>query len=121
MGAIDLDDIKSKLNELKDNIPPEPESTPVTTAFLVVQQPDGQWAAFAEFADVDIKQDRLATFDDIVGGCSNVILGCQINQTAMQTIVMMEQRAQQVQQQMRAQAESQRVASLLDPSKLRNG
>lgn len=118
MGAIDLEDIKNKLSELSD---PEPEPTQVTTAFLVVQNPDGQWAAFSEFSDLDLKQDRIATFDDIVGGCANVTLGCQIQQTALNTIVMMEQRAQQMQQQMRAQAESQRVASLLDPSKLRNG
>jgi len=116
MGAVDLEDIKNRLNELSDV---EEEATVVTTAFLVVQGSDGQWAAFSEFDDLNLKQDRIATFDDIVGGCANVTIGCQVQQTALNTMVMMEQRAQQMQQQMRAQQEANKVASLIDPTKLR--
>lgn len=115
--TLNLEEIKQKLDTLEVK---EPEGEPVVTAFLVLQKPDGQWAAISEFADLDLSQERVATFDDIVGGCSNVIMGCQVQQSALATIIMMEQRAQQMQQQMMAQQEAQRVASLIDPKKLRS-
>lgn len=91
----------------------------VTTAFLLVQNTDGQWAAYADFADKDLTMDRQATLDDIIGGCENVKIGCQTQQTAISTVIMMEQRAAMMQQQMMQQQEAQRISSLIDPSKLR--
>lgn len=91
----------------------------VTTAFLIVQDTNGQWAAYADFADKDLSMERTATMDDIVGGCANVQMGCQVQQSAMSTIIMMEQRAAQMQFQMQQQQEASRVASLIDPNKLR--
>lgn len=91
----------------------------VTTAFLLVQDTNGQWAAYADFADKDLAMDRQATLDDIIGGCENVKIGCQTQQTAISTIIMMEQRAAQMQQQMMQQQEAQRISSLIDPNKLR--
>jgi hypothetical protein len=91
----------------------------VTTAFLIVQGIDGQWSAYAEFADKDLDMQRTATMDDIVGGCANVGTGCQIQQTAMSTVIMMEQRAAMMQYQAQQQQEAQRISSLIDPSKLR--
>ncbi len=63
--------------------------------------------------------ERQATLDDIIGGCENVKIGCQVQQSAISTIVMMEQRAAQMQYQMQQQQEAAKVASLIDPSKLR--
>lgn len=113
--TVDLEEIKQKLDSLEVST----DTEKVTTAFLIVQDTNGQWAAYAEFAHLDLDQDRIATFDDIVGGCSNVMMGCQVQQTALATMLNMEQRAAQVQQQMRAQQEAQRVSSLIDPTKLR--
>jgi hypothetical protein len=84
----------------------------VITAFLVVQDTNGQWAAYADFADRDLSMERTSTMDDIVGGC-------QVQQSAMSTVIMMEQRAAQMQFQMQQQQEASRVASLIDPNKLR--
>ena len=91
----------------------------VTTAFLLVQKTDGQWAAYADFADMNLAMDRQATLDDIIGGCENVKIGCQIQQSAISTVIMMEQRAAMMQQQMMQQQEAQRISSLIDPNKLR--
>jgi len=91
----------------------------VTTAFLIVQDSNGQWAAYADYADKDLSMDRQATLDDIIGGCENVKIGAQTQQTAISTIIMMEQRAAQMQQQMMQQQEAQRISSLIDPNKLR--
>jgi glycerophosphoryl diester phosphodiesterase len=90
-------------------------SQEVITAFLVVQTTDGQWVAYHDFADKDLSMHRAATMDDIVGGCANVTMGCQVQQTAMSSMIMMEQRAMQ----MRQQQEASKVASLIDPTKLR--
>jgi hypothetical protein len=57
--------------------------------------------------------------DDIVGGCANVQIGCQVQQTGMATMIMMEQRAMQMQQLAQQQQDANRVASLIDPKKLR--
>ena len=91
----------------------------VVTAFLVVQDTNGQWSAYADFADKDLSMERTATMDDIVGGCANVTMGCQVQQSAISTVIMMEQRAAQMQFQMQQQQEASRVASLIDPNKLR--
>jgi len=91
----------------------------VTTAFLIVQNKDGQWSAYADFAGMDVEMDRQATLDDIIGGCENVKVGCQTQQTAISTVIMMEQRAAMMQQQMMQQQEAQRISSLIDPNKLR--
>lgn len=91
----------------------------VTTAFLIVQNTDGQWAAYADFADKNLAMDRQATLDDIIGGCENVKVGCQVQQSAISTVIMMEQRAAMMQQQMMQQQEAQRISSLIDPNKLR--
>lgn len=91
----------------------------VTTAFLIVQNQDGQWAAYADFADKDLTMDRQATLDDIIGGCENVKIGCQVQQSAISAVIMMEQRAAQMQMQMARQQEANKVASLIDPNKLR--
>ena len=53
----------------------------VTTAFLIVQDSNGQWAAYADYADKDLSMDRQATLDDIIGGCENVKIGAQTQQT----------------------------------------
>lgn len=97
----------------------ESEVEEVTTAFLIVQDTNGQWAAYADFADKDLTLDRQATLDDIIGGCENVKMGCQTQQTAISTVIMMEQRAAMMQQQIMQQQEAQRISSLIDPSKLR--
>lgn len=91
----------------------------VTTAFLIVQNSDGQWAAYADFADRNLAMDRQATLDDIIGGCENVKIGAQTQQAAISTVIMMEQRAAMMQQQMMQQQEAQRISSLIDPNKLR--
>ena len=114
--TIDLEELqKQKAAELLENSGVEE----VTTAFLVVQDSKGQWAAYAEFADKDLSMARTATLDDIVGGCANVQIGCQTQQAAIATVVMMEQRAAQMQYQMQQQQDMQRAASLIDPNKLR--
>lgn len=116
--TIDLEELqKQRAAELLAE--KESQTEEVTTAFLVVQNKDGQWAAYADFADKDLVMDRSATLDDIMGGCENVKVGCQIQQSAIATIMLMEQRAAQMQHQMMQQQEAQRVASLIDPSKLR--
>lgn len=92
----------------------------VTTAFLVYQTLEGSWVATADFKDKDLNLERTATFDDIVGGSASVHSGCTAQQAAMHTIMMMEQRAAQMQEHMRQQAESQKISQLIDPSKLRN-
>src|SRR5690349_6503802 len=85
----------------------EQSGTDVTTAFMVFQTPEGQWSATAEL-------------DDIIGGSSAVVVGCTAQQSAMTTLFLMEQKAQQQMQMIQQQQEAQKVASLIDPSKLRN-
>lgn len=117
--TIDLEELQmKKAAELLANSDVQNEEE-VTTAFLIVQNTDGQWAAYADFADKDLTMDRQATLDDIIGGCENVKVGCQTQQTAISTVIMMEQRAAMMQQQMMQQQEAQRISSLIDPSKLR--
>lgn len=116
--TLDLETLqKQKATELLTANEIEPEE--VTTAFLLVQDTKGQWAAYAEFADKDLSMQRTATLDDIIGGCANVSVGCQTQQVAISTVIMMEQRAAQMQQQIMQQQDAQRAASLIDPRKLR--
>lgn len=116
--TIDLEELqKQKAAELLAEKGNDEQS--VTTAFLIVQNTDGQWAAYADFADMNLAMDRQATLDDIIGGCENVKVGCQTQQVAISTVVMMEQRAAQMQMQMARQQEAAKVASLIDPNKLR--
>src|SRR5690349_1308930 len=98
----------------------EQSGTDVTTAFMVFQTPEGQWSATAEFDDMKFNLDRKATLDDIIGGSSAVVVGCTAQQSAMTTLFLMEQKAQQQMQMIQQQQEAQKVASLIDPSKLRN-
>lgn len=119
--AIDLEEMRQKaefeklMAEKADQ--PEEESNPVTTAFMVIQQTNGQWLALAEYESLNIVPERQAIMDDIIGGCAAVQGGAQAQQTAMHTVMMMNQQAQQ----MRAAVESQRIASQLDLSKLHGG
>jgi len=117
--TIDLEELaqKKKFEDLMAER--ENTSEQVTTAFLVVQGTDGQWTAYSEYMDKDLSLLRSASMDDIVGGCSNVVMGCQIQQSAVATMITMEQRAMQMQHQMRQQQEAQQALSLIDPSKLR--
>jgi len=115
--TIDLEELqKQKAAELlADDKGPEE----VTTAFLITLNTDGQWIAYADFADKDLSMVRAATVDDIIGGCENVKVGCQTQQVAISTVIMWEQRAAMMQQQMMQQQEAKRVSSLIDPHKLR--
>lgn len=114
--AIDLSEIQQqKLAELQANSGQE-----AVTAFLVYQTDEGQWVADVDFKDKDLSMTRTATFDDIIAGCANIQAGATVQQTAMMTLHLMDQRAQMMQQQMQQQQEAQRVASLIDPSKLRS-
>ena len=116
--TLDLEELqKQKAAELLAEREAQVEE--VTTAFLIVQNQDGQWAAYADFADKDLTMDRQATLDDIIGGCENVKIGCQVQQSAISAVIMMEQRAAQLQMQLARQQEAQKVASMIDPSKLR--
>lgn len=118
--TIDLEELRKQkaLEEILAS--QEQASQEVTTAFLVVQDTKGQWAAYADYQGLEINAQRQASLDDIVGGCANTIMGCQVQQTGISTVIMMEQRAQQMQQQMLQQQSANRAASLIDPSKLRS-
>lgn len=121
--TIDLEELRQKkaFEELQAEKSDSPSSsTPVTTAFLVVQDKLGQWLALSDFDQHDLTADRVATMDDIIGGSAAVLTGCQSQQTAMSTVMMMQQQAQAMQQQMLQQQQAQKAASLIDPSKLRN-
>lgn len=117
--TIDLEELRQK--QAFEELMAEKDDTQkaVTTAFLIVQDSNGQWSAYHDYESLSLAVERQATFDDIVGGCENVKLGCQIQQTSMNTMIVMEQRAQAMQQQMIQQQEANKVASLIDPKKLR--
>lgn len=119
MTAIDLEELRQKnaakaLEEERKQT--EEEGTPVTTAFVVVQSGNGQWTALTYDQAPKLLPERQATLDDITGGSAAIQAGCVAQQTAFQTMVMMQQQAQQMQ----AQMANQRIASQIDPSKLRN-
>lgn len=92
----------------------------VTTAFLVYQTEEGQWVADGEYEDKTFNLSRRATLDDLVGGCAAVQQGVAVQQTAISTVVAMEQRAAAVQRAMQEQQQAAQVSKLIDPSKLRN-
>jgi hypothetical protein len=116
---IDLEELRQKKAFEEAEANKVTDSFPVTTAFLVVQDKNGQWTAMANYEDRDFTLERRATFDDMVGGCANITMGCQVQQSSVATMILMEQKAQQMQMFAQQQAESQRVASLIDPKKLR--
>lgn len=118
--TIDLEALKQKkaLEDLEAERAHDAKN--VTTAFLVVQDSTGQWTALAEWEDIEFQLERQAILDDMVGGCQAVLQGCQAQQNAIATAMFMEQRAAFMQQQMRAQAESQKIASMLTPEMLRS-
>lgn len=117
--TIDLEELRQKkaFEELQAQSTEE-DLPEVTTAFLVVQDTDGRWSAFSKYDDKEFVMQREASLDDFVGGCSNIIAGAQSQQNAMATVMVMEQRAAFMQQQMMNQQEANRIASLLDKSKL---
>jgi hypothetical protein len=95
------------------------DGQPATTAFLVYQV-DGQWAAAADYEDLELSLERKATLDDIIAGVSAVKVGASAQHTAMTTLFMMQQQTMIAQQKMQQQQEANKIASLIDPSKLRN-
>lgn len=94
---------------------PQEAGTEVQTAFLVVQHENGQWSAHAEYDELDYIPKRKAHMDDFVAGAANISMSCQVQQSAMHTLIMMNQQAQAMQQQM----EAQKIAQGLDLSHLR--
>lgn len=116
MAADLTEEQQAVLNELKGREDVEEGPTEVVTAFLVVQHKSGQWSAHADYEDMDIAPQRKAIMDDFVGAAENIKVSCTVQQASMHTIVLMNQQAQAMQQQM----ESQRLAQSLDLSKLRN-
>lgn len=105
---------QSNLEELLGNLGEE-----VTTAFLVYQTTEGQWVAEANYSEKNFTLQRQAVLDDFIGGTSAVHAGASAQQTAMFTMLHMDQRARAVQQQMQQQQEASRISQLIDPSKLR--
>ena len=111
--AVDLSDLqKKKLDSLT-------KSNEVVTAFLVTQTREGQWVTHIDFQSKDLVMDRMATFDDVVSGAANVQAAAIVQQTAGMTMSLMDQRAQMAQQYTLQQQEAQRVASRINPDKLR--
>lgn len=92
----------------------------VHTAFTVYQTLEGQWVVTPEIGELNLTPERQATFDDIIGGSSAIVASCTAQQAAMTTLTIMEQRAAQQMQAMQQQQAASKVASLIDPSKLRN-
>lgn len=106
-----------QMTTLEGLTPQEPQEagTAVQTAFLVVLHPNGQWSAHAEYDELDYVPERKAHMDDFVAGAANISMSCQVQQAAMHTMIMMNQQAQAMQQQM----EAQKIAQGLDLSHLR--
>ncbi|APC46303.1 hypothetical protein HWB05_gp041 [Streptomyces phage BRock] len=100
---------QAALDELKASAGGSEGPMEVTTAFLVVQHKNGQWSAHADYDDMALITERKAHMDDFVGGAANISLSCQVQQSAMHTLVAMNQQATAMQQQM----ESQRIAQSL--------
>jgi hypothetical protein len=88
----------------------EPEGRPVTTAFLVVQDTNGQWTALPYESAPELAPERMANLDDMIGGTAAIQVGCQAQQTAFQTVAMMQQQAQQMQ----AAIQNQKLAQQLN-------
>lgn len=88
---------------------------PVTVAFLVVQHKNGQWSAHSDWEELNIEAERKAHMDDFVAGAANVTASCMVQQSAMHTLIAMNQQAQAIQSQM----EAQKIAQGLDLSHLK--
>lgn len=114
--TIDLEELRQQKAFEELQAQQEAEGKTVTTAFLVVQDTSGQWIALADINQPTLVVERAATLDDIIGGSAAVMSGCTAQQTAFHTIMTMNQQAQQ----MRAAAENQKLASLIDQNKLRS-
>ncbi len=107
---------KTTLEQLSEgSATPQEPGTEVQTAFLVVLHENGQWSAHADFMDLDYVPKRQAHMDDFVAGAANISMSCQVQQSAMHTLIAMNQQAQAMQQQM----EAQKIAQGLDLSHLR--
>lgn len=119
--TIDLEELRQQkaFEELQKSKETESAPPDVTTSFLVVQGLNGDWTVLHEWEGTEFVPQRPATMDDIVAGCSNAIMGCQIQQTSLNTVLLMEQRAMQMQRQIAAQQEANKIGSLIDPSRLR--
>lgn len=102
------------LEELAAQAPQE-TGQPVITAFMVVQHENGQWSAHADFEELDLVPQRKAHMDDFVSGAANVTASCMVQQSAMHTLIAMNQQAQAIQSQM----EAQKIAQGLDLSHLK--
>lgn len=115
MSADLTDEQREALEAISNSASPEGTES-VVTAFLVVQYPSGQWAAYADYEDKNVLPQRKAIMDDFVAGAANITQSCQVQQAAMHTLIAMNQQAQAMQQQM----EAQKVAKTLDLSAMRN-
>jgi hypothetical protein len=99
--TIDLEELRQKKAaealeaERKET---QPEGRPVTTAFLVVQDTNGQWTALHDWSSFELAPERAATIDDIIGGSAAIQTGAQAQITAFQTVSMMQQQAHAMQQ-----------------------
>lgn len=107
--TIDLEELRQKSAAEALEAERTPEGRPVTTAFLVVQDENGQWTALHDWSLIELAPQRAATLDDIIGGASAVLTGCQAQQTAFQTVIMMQQQAAAMQQQMANQKIAQQL------------
>ncbi len=94
---------------------PQETGTKVQTAFMVVLHENGQWSAHSDWDELDYVPSRKAHMDDFVAGAANISMSCQVQQSAMHTMIMMNQQAAAMQQQM----ETQKIAQGLDLSQLR--
>lgn len=117
--TVDLEELRQK-KAFEELMAEKGNQEEATTAFLVVQDLNGQWTALSDFANKDYTLTRNANLDDFISGCANVQAGASIQQTAISVVMLMEQRAQQMQQHIMQQQEANRTASLIDPSKLRS-
>lgn len=107
--TIDLEELRQKKAAEDLEAERNAEGRPVTTAFLVVQDITGQWTALHDWSSFELAPERAATLDDILGGCAAIQTGCQAQQTAFQTVLMMQQQAQAMQAQMANQQIAQQL------------
>jgi hypothetical protein len=125
-GVVDLSGLKDSHRQESDFDALEPDEqqalddmaaaddTPtgdrVLTAFLVFQQPDGQWIATHEISKVaDIRPDRSAILDDFVAAAANITKDVTAATTSQQVVTVMMQQAQQVQRLAHDQALANRL------------
>jgi hypothetical protein len=96
--TIDFEELRQKKAAEALAAERDAEGRPVTTAFLIVQDTNGQWTALHDWSTLNLAPERPATLDDIIGGCGAIQTGCQAQLTAFQTVSMMQQQAQAMQQ-----------------------